>query len=140
MRSQRRATAWTSPSAKRLLYVAAAAGAATLGALIGLAKLRISPDSLFSVNDWTAYVIFITVIGGIGRIEGPILGTLIFFALRETLSDLGPVYLIALGAVAVATMLFAPKGLYGYVAERFHIQLFPIARRVRIDAPPPGGL
>ena len=54
-------------SAKRLLYVAAAAGAAMLGALIGLAKLRISPDALFSVNDWTAYVIFITVIGGIGQ-------------------------------------------------------------------------
>jgi branched-chain amino acid transport system permease protein len=122
-------------SAKRLLYVAAAAGAAMLGALIGLAKLRISPDALYSVNDWTAYVIFITVIGGIGRIEGPILGTIIFFALRETLSDFGPLYLIALGAVAVVTMLFAPKGVYGYLADRFQIQLFPIARRVKIDAP-----
>jgi branched-chain amino acid transport system permease protein len=121
--------------AKRILYVAAAAGAAMLGALIGLAKLRISPDSLFSVNDWTAYVIFITVIGGIGRIEGPILGTILFFVLRETLSDLGPVYLIALGAVAVVTMLFAPRGVYGYIAERFHIQLFPIARRLTIKAP-----
>ena len=127
-------------SAKRLLYVAAAAGAAMLGALIGLAKLRISPDALFSVNDWTAYVIFITVIGGIGRIEGPILGTIIFFALRETLSDLGPTYLIALGAVAVVTMLFAPKGVYGYFADRFHIQLFPIARRVKIDAPVTDGV
>ena len=127
-------------SAKRLLYVAAAAGAAMLGALIGLAKLRISPDALFSVNDWTAYVIFITVIGGIGRIEGPILGTIIFFALRETLSDLGPAYLIALGAVAVVTMLFAPKGVYGYFADRFHIQLFPIARRVKIDAPVTDGV
>ena len=126
--------------AKRLLYVAAAAGAAMLGALIGLAKLRISPDALFSVNDWTAYVIFITVIGGIGRIEGPILGTIIFFALRETLSDLGPAYLIALGAVAVVTMLFAPKGVYGYFADRFHIQLFPIARRVKIDAPVTDGV
>jgi branched-chain amino acid transport system permease protein len=120
-------------AAKRLLYVAAAAGAAMLGALIGLAKLRISPEALFSVNDWTAYVIFITVIGGIGRIEGPIAGTLIFFALRETLSDLGPVYLIVLGAVAVVTMLFAPKGVYGYIAQRFHIQLFPIARRIAIE-------
>ena len=126
--------------AKRLLYAAAAAGAAMLGALIGLAKLRISPDALFSVNDWTAYVIFITVIGGIGRIEGPILGTIIFFALRETLSDLGPAYLIALGAVAVVTMLFAPKGVYGYFADRFHIQLFPIARRVKIDAPVTDGV
>ena len=76
-------------------------------------------------------------VGGIGRIEGPILGTIIFFALRETLSDLGPVYLVALGAVAVVTMLLAPKGVYGYLADRFQIQLFPIARRVKIDAPPP---
>jgi branched-chain amino acid transport system permease protein len=120
-------------AAKRLLYVAAAAGAAMLGALIGLAKLRISPEALFSVNDWTAYVIFITVIGGIGRIEGPIVGALIFFALRETLSDWGPIYLIALGAVAAGAMLFAPRGIYGYVAQRFHIQLFPIARRITIE-------
>ena len=50
-----------------------------VGALIFLQKLRISPDDRFSVNDWTAFVIFITVIGGIGRIEGPIVGTLVFF-------------------------------------------------------------
>ena len=51
-----------------------------VGALIFLQKLRISPDAAFSVNDWTAFVIFITVIGGIGRIEGPIVGTIVFFA------------------------------------------------------------
>ncbi len=123
--------------AKRVIYIAAASGAAMLGALISLAKLRITPDSAFSVNDWTAYVIFITVIGGIGRFEGPIVGTILFFILRESLADLGPVYLIALGLVAVAVMLFAPKGVYGFVAERFDLQLFPIARRVTIapDAP-----
>ena len=36
------------------------------------------PDTAFSVNDWTAFVIFITVIGGIGRVEGPIIGTIVF--------------------------------------------------------------
>ena len=73
-----------------------------VGALIFLQKLRISPDAAFSVNDWTAFVIFITVIGGIGRIEGPIVGTIVFFVLRQTLSDLGSVYLLMLGAVAIA--------------------------------------
>ena len=52
----------------------------------------------FSVNDWTAFVIFITVIGGIGRIEGPIVGTIVFFVLRQTLADLGTLYLMMLGA------------------------------------------
>ena len=62
---------------------------ALTGGLIFLQKLRISPDAAFSVNDWTAFVIFIVVIGGIGTIEGPIIGTLVYFALREFLSDLG---------------------------------------------------
>lgn len=117
---------------KRLLYVVACAGAAMIGALIFLTKLRISPSAAFSVNDWTAFVIFITVIGGIGRIEGPIIGTILFFILRETLSDLGAWYLIVLGAVAVAIMLFAPKGLWGLAADKFGWQLFPVGRRLVI--------
>ena len=89
-----------------------------VGALIFLQKLRISPDAAFSANDWTAFVIFIVVIGGIGTLEGPILGTLVFFALRETLSDLGTAYLIALGAVAILVMLKAPRGLWGLIRAR----------------------
>ncbi len=117
-------------NAKRLLYVVACSGAAMIGALIFMSKLRISPSAAFSVNDWTAFVIFITVIGGIGRIEGPIIGTILFFILRETLSDLGAWYLIVLGAFAVAIMLFAPKGLWGLAADRFGWQLFPVGRRL----------
>lgn len=116
--------------AKRLLYVVACAGAAMIGVLIFISKLRISPQAAFSLNDWTAFVIFITVIGGIGRIEGPIIGTIVFFLLRETLSDLGAVYLIVLGCVAVGVMLFAPKGIWGLVADRFGWQFFPTGRRV----------
>ena len=101
-----------------------------VGALIFLQKLRISPDTAFSVNDWTAFVIFITVIGGIGRIEGPIIGTIVFFLLRQTFADLGSLYLLMLGAVAIAVMLMAPKGIWGLVAERFGWQLLPLERRL----------
>jgi branched-chain amino acid transport system permease protein len=125
---------------KLIVYVVTALGTAMVGALIFLQKLRISPDAAFSVNDWTAFVIFITVIGGIGRIEGPIVGTLIFFLLRQFLADLGTVYLIMLGLVAIVVMLKAPKGLWGLVVERFGFQLFPLERRVVLAdrvAPPP---
>ena len=98
---------------KLVVYVLTAFGTAMVGALIFLQKLRISPDTAFSVNDWTAFVIFITVIGGIGRVEGPIIGTIVFFLLRQTLADLGSLYLLMLGAVAIAVMLFAPKGHLG---------------------------
>src|SRR5262249_6096561 len=80
----------------RVVYVLTAFGTAMVGALIFLQKLRISPDTAFSVNDWTAFVIFITVIGGIGRVEGPIIGTVVFFVLRQTLADLGSLYLLML--------------------------------------------
>jgi branched-chain amino acid transport system permease protein len=115
---------------KYAVYVAVAFGTAMVGALIFLQKIRISPDTAFSVNDWTAFVIFITVIGGIGRIEGPIVGTVIFFLLRQTLADLGAIYLLILGVVAIAVMLKAPKGLWGLIADRFGWQLFPLERRL----------
>jgi len=119
---------------KLVVYILTALGTAMIGALIFLQKLRISPDTAFSVNDWTAFVIFITVIGGIGRVEGPIIGTIVFFVLRQTLADLGSLYLLMLGAVAIAMMLLAPKGIWGFLAERFGWQLLPLERRLRFAA------
>jgi len=113
------------PRTQLLVYVVTCALTAMVGAIIFLQKLRISPDAAFSVNDWTAFVIFIVVIGGIGTIEGPIIGTLIFFALRETLADLGTIYLLVLGAIAIVIMLKAPNGVWGFIRQRFNIQLFP---------------
>ena len=118
---------------KFIVYVLTGFGTAMIGALIFLMKLRISPDTAFSVNDWTAFVIFITVIGGIGRIEGPIIGTIVFFMLRQTLADLGSLYLLMMGAVAIVVMLWAPKGLWGLIAERFGWQALPLQRRLVLE-------
>jgi len=115
---------------KFIVYVVVGGLTSLVGALIFLQKLRISPEAAFSVNDWTAFVIFIVVIGGIGSLEGPIIGTIVFFLLRETLADLGAVYLIVLGAVAIAIMLIAPKGLFGLLRDRTGLRLFPLGYRV----------
>jgi len=115
---------------KHVLYVLVAGLTAMIGALISLQKLRVSPDAAFSVNDWTAFVIFIVVIGGIGTIEGPIIGTIIYFLLREFLADFGTLYLLFLGTLAIVVMLGAPKGLWGYAAERFGWSLFPVGYRI----------
>ena len=116
---------------KLLVYVLAAFGTGMVGALIYLQKARISPDAAFSVLDWTAYVIFIVIIGGIGTIEGPIIGAIILYILQDQLAALGPWYLMALGTLAVIVMLVAPKGLWGVLSERFDIQLFPLRRQFR---------
>jgi branched-chain amino acid transport system permease protein len=113
---------------KLTVYLVAAFGTGVTGALLYLNLLRISPDAAFSIN-WTAYVIFIVVIGGLGSVEGPIVGTLVFFVMRELLADYGAWYLILLGGVAVVVMLVCPQGLWGLVAERWGLSLFPLRRR-----------
>ncbi len=115
---------------KFTIYIITAALTSATGALIFLQKLRISPDAAFSVNDWTAFVIFIVVIGGIGTLEGPIIGVIVFFLLRETLADLGTTYLLILGVVAIAVMLKAPNGIWGFVKAKYNIEIFPLSRRV----------
>jgi branched-chain amino acid transport system permease protein len=123
---------------KVIVYIVTAFATAMIGALIFLQKLRISPDAAFSVNDWTAFVIFMTVIGGIGRIEGPIIGAVVFFALRQTLADLGTLYLLLLGAVAIVVMLWAPKGIWGLIVARFGWQVFPLERHAVLEERGPG--
>jgi branched-chain amino acid transport system permease protein len=112
------------------VYLVAAFGTGTTGALIYLNLLRISPDAAFSIN-WTATTIFIVVIGGLGTLEGPIVGTLVFFLLRELLADHGSWYMIVLGLLAVVAMMRYPQGLWGLVAERWDVHVFPVQRRVR---------
>ena len=115
---------------KFIIYIATAACTGLIGGLIFLQKLRISPEAGFSLNDWTVVVIFMVVIGGIGTLEGPFIGMLIYFVLRELLADYGTVYLMLMGAIAIAVMLKAPFGLWGYIAQRFDLQLFPVGRRL----------
>lgn len=118
---------------KWLVFLSAATMTGLVGALIYVQTARISPDAAFSVTTWTAYVIFIAVIGGIGRLEGPILGVLVFWGLQTALADYGAWYLLLLGLLAIATMLFAPKGLWGLVADRWGIALFPVQRRLTFE-------
>ncbi|MGR3502539.1 branched-chain amino acid ABC transporter permease [Pseudaestuariivita sp.] len=115
---------------KWVVFLSSAFGTGLAGGLIYMQKARISPDAAFSVTDWTAYVIFIVVIGGIGTIEGPIIGVLVFFALQSLLADFGSWYLLTLGVLAIAIMLVAPRGLWGLLSERTGLHFFPIRRRL----------
>ncbi|MDJ1008459.1 MAG: branched-chain amino acid ABC transporter permease [Paracoccaceae bacterium] len=115
---------------KWVVFLTSAFGTGLAGGMIYLQKARISPDAAFSVTDWTAYVIFIVVIGGIGTIEGPIIGVLVLFLLQSFLADFGTWYLMILGLIGIGVMLFAPRGLWGLISERTGLQLFPVRRRL----------
>ncbi|MEK9280891.1 MULTISPECIES: branched-chain amino acid ABC transporter permease [unclassified Bradyrhizobium] len=110
------------------LWIAIAFATGMVGALVYLQKARLSPDAAFSVTDWTAYVIFVVVIGGVRTIEGPILGVLILWALTFYLSQFGSLYLVILGGLAVFTMLFMPRGVWGEITQRYQVRLLPTQR------------
>lgn len=115
---------------KLAVYVVAAFGAGLAGALYFVGNLRISPDAAFSVN-WSAFAIFMVVIGGIGRIEGPIVGALVFFLLNKFFSDYGSWYLIGLGLMAIVVTIFFKQGLWGWAQQRWGWSLFPTTRRLK---------
>jgi branched-chain amino acid transport system permease protein len=112
---------------KLAVYTVAAFGAGLAGALYFVGNLRISPDAAFSVN-WSAFAIFMVVIGGIGRIEGPIVGALIFWGLNKFFSDYGTWYLLGLGLLAIVVTIYFRQGLWGYAQQRWGWNLFPTQR------------
>ena len=107
---------------KYAVYIFIAAMTAMIGALVNLQKLRVSPDAARCLNDWTALVIFIMDLGGID--------TIVYFLLREFLSDFGSIYLMLLGALEIVILLVDPKGIWGYVADRFGWPIFLIGYRI----------
>lgn len=56
--------------------------------------------------------------GGVGTIEGPIVGAIVFYLLQQSLSQYGAWYLVLLGLVAVVVTLATRRGLWGLVADQ----------------------
>ena len=117
---------------KLWVYIIAAAGTGITGAVIYLNLLRVQPEAGFSLQ-WSALMIFSVVIGGLGTIEGPIIGAVIFFVLQELLSDYGTWYLILIGVLAAGVVVFAQRGLWGSLVRKFPVDLFPIRRRLCLE-------
>ena len=114
---------------KAAVFLLTAFGTGLCGAIAFIQITRVTPDAAFSVIDWTAFVIFITVIGGIGTLPGPVVGVIVFYALQRLLADYGTVYLIVLGLIGIAVMIFARRGLWGLFTDRTGIELLPLRHR-----------
>ena len=102
--------------AKRLVFMLAAFGAALAGALWVATALTFQPKAYFSPL-WTAYMIFMALVGGLGTFEGAILGAVVFFAIETWFGDMGVWYLVGLGATALVFALLFPRGFWGWVED-----------------------
>jgi branched-chain amino acid transport system permease protein len=119
--------------ARRLAYVVAAFGTGAVGGLLALQTLYIEPSSIFNVQ-YSVYMLFMVLIGGMGTMEGPVIGALLLFALQETLSGYGAWYLVVVGGLAGAAMLLAPRGLWGSAAARWGWSLLPVGYSLQSGA------
>ena len=115
--------------ARILCFLGTAPFLGMAGAIITLQKLRIAPPASFSIIDWTVFIIFNVVIGGIGSFEGPIIGTIVYFLLRQYLADLGAWHLILLGSFSIVIILIEKRGLWGLIRRRLGDDLIPIAHK-----------
>jgi branched-chain amino acid transport system permease protein len=122
--------------AKRLVFVLGAAGCGLCGALFLANSLRVQPDSAFSVS-YSAAMIFCVIIGGVGSIEGPILGAILFFVLQDQFATQGTSYLIVIGLIAMGMALWQRTGIWGLIHERTGFSFFPTQHRVTVDAGSP---
>jgi branched-chain amino acid transport system permease protein len=117
---------------KRLLFVLAAFGIAVAGGLWLATATTFQPKTYFSVQ-WTAYMIFMVLVGGIGKFEGAILGAIVFFVIETFFGGTGVWYLVGLGATAVLFSLYLPHGLWGEIERRFDLQLLPVGYRLTLS-------
>jgi branched-chain amino acid transport system permease protein len=116
-------------TAKRIAFVVAGAGCGLAGTLYLATSISFQPSTYFGVQ-WTAYMIFMVLVGGLGTFEGPIIGAIVFFAIENLFGASGIWYLVGLGATAVVFALYLPRGLWGTLQDKYGIRLLPVGYRV----------
>jgi branched-chain amino acid transport system permease protein len=97
-----------------MVFVIAAIGCAAGGSLYYITTLYISAGDAFQMN-WLIVMMFVSIIGGLGTLTGPIIGTVLFISIREAMTSAGfsgGTYWIVMGALAVAVLLMAPRGIW----------------------------
>ncbi len=90
------------------------------GLFAGLAGVLYAVQNRFAAPDFVFFlvsgeVVIFNVIGGIGTLVGPIVGAAFYLLLREGLSRfLTEYYLIPVGLMFIAMVIFMPQGLLGF--------------------------
>lgn len=114
---------------KQRIYIIASVGCALAGALWLASAITFQPRTSFGVQ-WSVFMLFMVLVGGIGTFIGPILGALLFFALQEIFGDFGAWYLAGIGIVAIVFALYLPRGLVGLWLDRGRDE--PLSMRKRL--------
>ena len=114
------------------IFVAAAVGTGFAGAIYYMAQLRITPAAGFDPF-WASMAIFMVMVGGIGTIEGAIIGALIYFFADRLFGEYGSAYLIVLGLLTLVIALYARGGVWGLLQKIGDHPWFPVRRKLIVE-------
>ncbi len=104
------------PQSKAVIYVVSAAFAGIAGSVYALFQNFVSPDgSLGALVSFTP--IMAAMVGGVGSFFGPIWGTAIFQLVEEVAIRFTDRIELVLGVILVFVVMFAPKGLAGFIEQ-----------------------
>ena len=109
-------------------FLIAAGMTGIISGVLYLHNIFIQPYSAFAI-DWTIRMLFITIIGGIGTIEGPIIGSFIYVLLDQRLASYPSISMLILGGIAIVVIMVAPKGIMGSTQEKLGFEVFSLRRK-----------
>jgi branched-chain amino acid transport system permease protein len=117
---------------KQIIFVVAAFGCALAGAIWLASAVTFQPRTYFGVQ-WTVFMLFMVLVGGLKTFEGPIIGAIVFFLLQEFLGVYGVWYLAGLGVVAILFALCVPNGIWGELEQRRGLRLLPTGVMLKLQ-------
>lgn len=109
-----RALGYSTYKYKLMCFVIAGAGAGLAGALAANQSEFVSPGLMH----WTrsGEVMIMVILGGMGTLFGPIFGAIALLMMEEVLAAYTEHWMIILGPVLILVVLFARRGIYGFLA------------------------
>ncbi|MCV3766187.1 branched-chain amino acid ABC transporter permease [Rhizobium sp. TRM95796] len=75
--------------------------------------------STFASFQYSIEALLFTLLGGAGTLLGPLVGVVLMVTMIDKLSELTSAYLLVIGVVLIALVLWFPKGLLGTIRERW---------------------
>lgn len=107
---------------KLICFVIAGLFCALAGGMYYLNNVSVYPTNAFGIS-WTVSLVFIVIIGGVGTMAGPIVGTVVYIALDEVLANFPGWSNIILGLIAILIILFLPDGILGTLQKKLHFEI-----------------
>lgn len=100
-----------------------------IGGVMYMYQGYIKPETGFSIN-WTIAMTFIVIIGGLGTMEGPVVGAVLYVAITQIMYNFPGMSMIVLGIIAIVVILAAPAGIMGTLYEKTGFQLLSPRRNI----------